>query len=140
MSALRELSTLGIVVTLSNVTCLEADTGNLHRRLHPWVSDHFPSCRTGYSKPDPRAFLAAAARYGVPASGMVHIGDDWDCDIVGATGIGAATIWISHGRPVPDYGAGRGGGRGLNRMGVLVADDLAAAVPHVRSLTARRPA
>jgi FMN phosphatase YigB (HAD superfamily) len=132
-SVLRALSVLGTVVTLSNVTCLEADTDNLSRQLHPWVSDHFPSCRTGYSKPDPRAFLAAAARHDVPASRMIHIGDDWDCDVVGAAGIGATAIWISHGRPVPD-----------NQLAVsqdvLVADYLAAVVDHVRALTTRRPA
>jgi FMN phosphatase YigB (HAD superfamily) len=64
---------------------------------------------------------------------MIHIGDDWDCDVVGATGIGATAIWISHGRPVPD-----------NQLAVsqdvLVADNLAAVVDHVRALTTRRPA
>lgn len=130
---LRELSGLGTVVTLSNVTCVEADTDNLRRQLRPWVSDHFPSCRIGYSKPDPRAFLTVAAHYDLPASRVVHIGDDWACDIAGATGIGATAIWISHGRPVPD-----------NQLaaspGVLVADNLAAVVNHVRSLITRRPA
>jgi FMN hydrolase / 5-amino-6-(5-phospho-D-ribitylamino)uracil phosphatase len=133
LRVLYELSTLGVVVTLSNVTCLEADTDTLRRRLNPWVDDHFPSCRTGYSKPDPRAFLTAAARHNAPASRVVPIGDDWDCDIVGATGIGAAAIWISHGRSVPDQ-------RWLDSNRLLVADDLAAVVPHVRSLLARRSA
>lgn len=130
---LRELSGLGTVVTLSNVTCWEADTDNLSRQLRPWVSDHFPSCRIGYSKPDPRAFLTVAARYDVPPSRVVHIGDDWDCDIAGATSIGVTAIWISHGRPVPDSHLAAS-------PGVLVADNLAAVVDHVRSLITRRPA
>jgi len=133
VGVLRQLSALGTVVTLSNVTCLEADTESLSRHLQPWVSDHFPSCRIGYSKPDPRAFLVAAARFDVPASRMIHIGDDWDCDVVGATGVGAIAIWISHGRSVPD-----------NHMAasqdVLVADNLADVVDHVRSLFTGRPA
>jgi FMN phosphatase YigB (HAD superfamily) len=113
------------VVTLSNVTCTEADTERLLDLLSPWVNAHFPSCRTGYAKPDHRAFRTAADACGVEPSRIIHVGDDWECDIHGATDAGATAVWISHGRTIPDPGL-------LVERRVRVAHDLADAVTHVR--------
>jgi FMN hydrolase / 5-amino-6-(5-phospho-D-ribitylamino)uracil phosphatase len=131
VDTLRRLNDHGIVITLSNVTCVEADTDDLGRLLAPWVAGHFPSCRIGYAKPDPRAFRKVAAHYDVEARNMVHIGDDWECDILGATAAGAAAIWISGGRPIPDD-------RLLVGSDVLVADDLGQVTRQVRTLARRR--
>jgi len=30
---------------------------------------------------------------------MIHIGDDWNCGILGAVSAGARAVWISAGRP-----------------------------------------
>lgn len=128
---LQELSNHGIVVTLSNVACVDADTTRLRQRLAPWVTDYFPSYRLGYAKPDRRAFQAVADHYRASTSSMIHIGDDWECDTVGAAVAGATAIWISCGRPVPDE-------RLLGYPNVLVADDLAAACRHVATHAAWR--
>jgi FMN phosphatase YigB (HAD superfamily) len=106
---------------------VDADTDSLRNRLAPWVSEHFPSCRIGYAKPDPLAFHTVAGHCDVVAAQMLHIGDDWACDVVGAVGAGARAIWISRGRPVPDQAM-------LVEHDVLVADDPAAAA---RLLTRR---
>lgn len=132
LPSLRQLSNHGIVVTLSNVTCVDADTG-LQQQLAPWVTDHFPSHQLGYAKPDSRAFRAVADHYHVNTASMAHIGDDWECDTVGAAIAGVTAIWISHGRSVPDE-------RLLARHDVRVADDLAAAARHVHTLATRRSA
>jgi FMN phosphatase YigB (HAD superfamily) len=124
--ALRDLAALAPVVTLSNVTCVDADTDRLAAQLAPHVAGHFPSCRTGYSKPDANAFHAAARHCGTTPARMIHIGDDWNCDILGAANAGARAVWISRGRPVPD--------ETVLRRGALAADDLAAAA---RLLTSR---
>ena len=131
LAALRAMSEHATLVTLSNVTCLEAGTDQLRELLTPWVSDHFPSCRIGYAKPDAAAFESAAHACGAKPSAMVHIGDDWECDIVGAVSVGATAIWISDRRPVPDEQL-------IVESGVLVAADLAAASQHVSDLAARR--
>jgi FMN phosphatase YigB (HAD superfamily) len=131
LEALRAMSEHATLVTLSNVTCVEAGTDQLRELLSPWVSDHFPSCLTGYAKPDPGAFEAVAHAYGLKTADIVHIGDDWECDIVGATSVNAAAIWISGGRLVPDDGL-------VVDSNVLVAADLAAASRHVSDLAARR--
>lgn len=130
-SALQQISTYLPVVTLSNVTCIEADLERLRQVLAPWVDDHFPSYRTGYAKPDPRAFETVATRRHISTAQMVHIGDHWECDILGATRVGARAIWISGGRPAPDADQ-------VVKSNVLVATDLVAAARHVRDLCARR--
>jgi hypothetical protein len=33
---------------------------------------------------------------------MIHIGDDWTCDVLGAVNASAQAVWISRSRPVPD--------------------------------------
>lgn len=94
-SAIKSLNELAPVVTLSNVSCLDCDPEPLKRSLGRYIKGHFPSCRLGYSKPDRRAFESVATRHSISITRMVHIGDDWDCDIVGALSAGARAVWIS---------------------------------------------
>ncbi|WP_335989972.1 HAD family hydrolase [Glycomyces sp. MUSA5-2] len=101
-AALRRLSQRATVVTISNVTCAEVDTERLEQLFAPWVSTHFPSCHTGFAKPDPEAFINAASVYQLAASDLIHVGDDWECDILGARAVNATVIWISHGRTPPN--------------------------------------
>ncbi|MGW3031239.1 HAD family hydrolase [Streptomyces sp. NPDC001178] len=128
--ALRRISVVATIVTLSNVTCVDADTDGMRTLLSPWVSDFFPSCRIGHTKPDPRAFHTVTDRFGTVPSSLIHIGDDWTCDIVGAVEAGATAIWISRGRQIPDESL-------LVDHGVLTAHDLAAAATHIQHLVAR---
>jgi putative hydrolase of the HAD superfamily len=50
---------------------------------------------TGVAKPDPRIFLAAAARLGVPPGRILHVGDDPVMDMTGARDAGLRTAWIN---------------------------------------------
>lgn len=126
-AALREISACLPVVTLSNVASTEANLDQLAALLSPYVTDHFPSCRTGYAKPDRRAFEAVAAHYRIEPGQLVHIGDNWECDVLGATRAGAYAIWIAGGRPVP-------GGSAPGRYGLDAVPDLAGAAARVREL------
>lgn len=128
--ALRRISAVATVVTLSNVTCVDADTEGLRGMLSPWVSGYFPSCRIGHTKPDSRAFHAVVDHFGVGPDRVIHVGDDWACDIVGTVESGIRAIWISRGRQVPDDSF-------VVDHGVLVATDLAAAATHIHHLAAR---
>lgn len=131
LTALRSMSQHATLVTLSNVTCMEADTERLSGLLYPWVRVHFPSCRIGYAKPDPAAFRYVAWACRVSRTHTVHVGDDWMCDIVGARSAGVTAIWISGGRSVPEP-------ERLSDPGVLVAGDLTSASRHVTDLALRR--
>jgi len=48
----------------------------------------------GVGKPAPEAFQAAAALAGVDVSELLHVGDDWQLDVVGAVNAGAQAVWI----------------------------------------------
>jgi len=130
-AALQEISSYLPVVTLSNVSCVEADPDRLAQMLAPWVAGHFPSCIIGFAKPDRRAFEAVADHWGISTGRIVHIGDHWECDVLGAIGAGAHAVWVSGGRAIP---------RAHTLVGshVRVASDLADAARHVRDLCARR--
>lgn len=46
----------------------------------------------GFAKPDPRIFVLAAEKLGVPLEAMVHIGDSEAADVIGARRAGAFAI------------------------------------------------
>jgi len=128
LRALGELAGLATVATLSNVTCVDADTERLAALLAPHVAGHFPSCETGYAKPDPRAFLTVASHFGVAPGQVVHVGDDWACDAEGAASAGMRAIWLSGGRPVPDETT-------MIRHGIVAVRDITAAARYLASIT-----
>jgi putative hydrolase of the HAD superfamily len=53
------------------------------------------SSRYGYRKPDPRLFQQALKEMGLTtADDILYVGDNWECDIVGATNAGIKSVWI----------------------------------------------
>ncbi len=61
------------------------------------------SAATGMEKPDPRIFEIALARAGVPASRALHVGDDYEADILGARAAGLDALLIDRdGHPPTD--------------------------------------
>jgi 2-haloalkanoic acid dehalogenase type II len=56
---------------------------------------HICARDSGIAKPDPRIFLAAAERLGVPAQQILHVGDDPAMDVAGARDAGLRTAWIN---------------------------------------------
>lgn len=131
--AVRALSEYSPVATFSNVTCIEDDPRQLHELLSPWVTRHFASCRLGYSKPDRRAFEAVADDFGINTAEMVHIGDNWECDIVGATSSGADAIWVANTATEPKTAR-----QSTIRSNVLVATDLGDAAKQLGEALMRR--
>ncbi|MFF0493933.1 HAD family hydrolase [Nocardia sp. NPDC004068] len=129
LDVVKQLSYYGTVITLSNVSALDLDIDNLRRLFRPWISDFFPSCRTGYVKPDPTAFQSACGRIGGSVDMMIHVGDSWQCDVKGALCAGATPIWISHDRPVPEQ---------VEPGTVLIATELRQVVPLVEQIVGSR--
>jgi len=57
----------------------------------------------GFEKPDARIFRLTAERLGVRLEDVIHVGDAWAADVVGAIDAGARAIWFSaEERPLPD--------------------------------------
>jgi FMN phosphatase YigB (HAD superfamily) len=66
----------------------------------PFLRAIVVSQRVGTIKPHPAIFAAAAAYLGDPPAGTIlHVGDDWAADVVGAAGVGWRTAYLDA-RPV----------------------------------------
>jgi putative hydrolase of the HAD superfamily len=63
----------------------------------------FLSGEVGAEKPDPRIFAAALAHTGHAPADTLHVGDDPERDMVGASRLGIRTCWISGGRSWPAH-------------------------------------
>ena len=53
------------------------------------------SGRVGVDKPNPRIFELAAEALGVKLSDIVHVGDAWEADVLGACAVGAQAVWYA---------------------------------------------
>lgn len=62
------------------------------RELFECVAD---SGVLGYEKPDARIFEWAATELGVEPSQLIHVGDVWDADVLGALAAGARAVWFN---------------------------------------------
>src|SRR5436190_3854200 len=86
---------LGVVSNgCGNVDVLCGDLG-----YAPYLSAIVDSRRVGLFKPDPAIFIHAAAKLGVPASGVMMVGDSFDRDIRPAKNLGMTTAWLEGARP-----------------------------------------
>lgn len=90
LPALEFLAARWPVIALSN------GNANVHTiGLGHFFQDSLNVGNTGYAKPDVRMFQAAAARAGVAANQMLHVGDDAQLDAAGALGAGMHAVWLN---------------------------------------------
>ncbi len=94
LSALEALKQQKLILGL--LTNATKDTISVHRKLdlEPYLNFVVTSEEVGADKPKPLIFLAALDRAGVNASEAVHIGDQYELDVVGARGAGITPILI----------------------------------------------
>lgn len=78
--------------TLVAVTNGNADIGAVG--LGDLISHCVSAHEIGCSKPDPRMFLAACERAGVPPEAVLHVGDDWQLDVRAARAAGLQSAWL----------------------------------------------
>ena len=64
--------------------------------IDKYLSGAVSSAEVGVSKPNPKIFEAALNKAGVEAKSCIHVGDDYEDDIVGANNAGIASIWLNH--------------------------------------------
>ena len=71
--------------------------------ITPYLKAVIVSADIGFIKPHPRLFDAALAALGnPPPETVIHIGDDWDADILGAGSMGIKTVYTRQWRDLPD--------------------------------------
>jgi FMN phosphatase YigB (HAD superfamily) len=100
--AVAALAELAPTVTLSNSIAWHA---HHHETVRAACRGHLTAAYTSYelgvAKPDPEAFERVAAAHGSRIEELVHVGDAWQADVLGALEAGARAVWISAGDDVP---------------------------------------
>ena len=92
LPALAALSARYPVVALSN------GNADVHRvGIGQFFRGAVNATQIGVGKPDRRIFTAAAQAAGVPASAVLHVGDDAHLDGAGALAAGMQVAWINRG-------------------------------------------
>jgi len=64
--------------------------------IDKYLSGAVSSAEVGVSKPSPEIFEAVLNKAGEKAKSCIHVGDDYEDDIVGAYNAGIASIWLNH--------------------------------------------
>jgi len=74
-------------------------------RLTSFFETIIDSTVVGFSKPKAEIFAAALKDLALTAAQCVYVGDHFECDVVGAKGVGMTTVWVNDGsKPCPDAG------------------------------------
>ncbi|CAE6465487.1 unnamed protein product [Rhizoctonia solani] len=83
----------------------------------------------GFEKPDARMWQVACQRSGTELAEAVHLGDDFDADVLGATRAGVKAIWY---RPPGQDNNIKGDAEKVVPEGVAVVENLVDVVDIVR--------
>ena len=101
LPALEFLAARWPIVAITN------GNADVHRiGIGHFFQDSFNVMRTGYTKPDPRIFAQAVDCLQLPASAVLHVGDDAQLDAVGAHNAGLRAVWLNRSGadwPVPTH-------------------------------------
>ncbi len=81
---------------LGLITNASKDAISIHRKLglEPYLDFTVTSEEAGTDKPDPAIFLLALEKAGLISSAAIHVGDQYEVDIVGARGAGITPVLI----------------------------------------------
>jgi REG-2-like HAD superfamily hydrolase len=102
LPTLKALKERGLTIGLiSNVA---QDMEHVYKELgiQPYLSFKVTSAEVGYDKPKPGIFLAALSKAKVKPAETIHIGDQYDLDIVGARGVGITGILLDRNNHFPE--------------------------------------
>ena len=102
LPTLKALKERGLIIGL--LTNASKEAISIHRKLglEPYLDFVVTSEEVGSDKPQPPIFLKALERAGVEASEAVHVGDQYQMDIIGARGVGISPILIDRYNLYPD--------------------------------------
>ena len=77
--------------------------------LNNYLTTTVVSADIGFIKPHPAIFDAALAGLGLPPAQVIHVGDDWHADIIGASQAGMHAIYTRQWRDTEDKHYNTGG-------------------------------
>ena len=94
LSTLKTLKGQNLILGLLTNLTKGVDTILERLGLESYLNFVVNPADVGVDKPDPRFFLAALERAGVNAAEAVHVGDQYEVDVLGARGVGISPILI----------------------------------------------
>lgn len=109
LETVRRLADTCPVAVLSNFPRTDCIVRPLERDgLLPLLHTVIVSADVGYIKPHPAMFAALCQQLNLPPSAVLHVGDDWDADIIGAGNYGIMSAYTTEWRDERDpfYGQG----------------------------------
>jgi putative hydrolase of the HAD superfamily len=91
-------------LTTGLLTNLDRDMKLIYGQLglEPYIDFVVTSGEAGADKPKPPIFLTALERAGVAAGEAVHVGDQYQIDVVGAQGVGINPMLLDRYNQYPD--------------------------------------
>lgn len=94
LPALEALKSRGLIMGLISNIDRDIRPACCELGLDPYITHVVTSGDIGSEKPRPLIFLAALKQAGVKAADAVYVGDQPDCDVVGARGVGMKPVLI----------------------------------------------
>jgi putative hydrolase of the HAD superfamily len=93
LARLRERWRIGLCSNFSHAPAARAvlERDDLARHFDAIVISH----EHGLRKPQPEIFESTLAALGVAADEAIHVGDNLDADVAGASAVGLRTVWIT---------------------------------------------
>lgn len=96
LDVLARFAEIAPVVALSNVP-VTADQGRMREvadQCDPYLADVVTSYTMGMRKPDDRLWHQLCERYDVDPGDVVHVGDQWVADVLGAVYAGCRAMYV----------------------------------------------
>ena len=94
LSTLALLKDRGLILGLLTNATRESLARYRHLGLHPYLDVIVTSAEVGAEKPKPPIFLKALEEAGVNAQEAMHVGDQYEIDILGARDVGISPVLI----------------------------------------------
>jgi putative hydrolase of the HAD superfamily len=94
LPTLKDLKKLGITIGLISNVVQDMDTIYDELGLKSLLTFKVTSAELGYDKPHPEIFQSALNKAEVKPQEAIHVGDQYDLDVIGAKGVGITAILI----------------------------------------------
>jgi HAD superfamily hydrolase (TIGR01549 family) len=102
LPTLQELKKRGLTMGLISNVVQDMEPVYQELEIQPYLSFKVTSAEVGCDKPRPEIFLAALNKAQVKPEEAIHIGDQYDLDVLGAQGVGMKGVLIDRCNHFPE--------------------------------------
>jgi len=102
LPTLSRLKELGLTLGLISNVVQDMDSTYAELGLQTYLDFKVTSSEVGHDKPSPEIFLAALEKAKAKPEEAVHVGDQYELDVVGARGVGMTALLLDRNNHFPD--------------------------------------